>query len=73
MAFKNRAGIIWSVSMFSIGRGTAVDSRVVNLFLIVLSNFVKFYINSLGSVTTPVMAAAAATKGPASSVRESGP
>ena len=32
-----------------------------------------FYINSLGSVTTPVIAAAAATSGPASIVRESGP
>src|SRR5690554_7036360 len=31
VAFKKRAGMIWSVSTFSIGSGTAGDSRVTNL------------------------------------------
>ena len=72
VAFRNRAGIIWSVSMFSIGSGTTVERSVVNFCLMTLA-VSWFYIIVRGSVITPVTAAAAATKGPANSVRASGP
>src|SRR5690606_21839922 len=36
VAFRKRAGIIWSVSIFSIGRGTAVLFSVINFSLLIV-------------------------------------
>src|ERR1700741_4254112 len=45
VAFRKRAGIIWSVSIFSTGKGTNVDVSIVNAFMPQIS-----FVNSLTSV-----------------------
>jgi len=37
VALRNLAGIIWSVSMFSEGKGTQVDSSILNLSIGIVS------------------------------------
>ena len=72
VAFRKRAGIIWSVSTFSSGSGTQVEVSILNFSFI---SVIKCgcYNKSRGSVMTPVTAAAAATSGPARIVRAPGP
>ena len=57
------------VSTFSKGNGTHVLVMMLNFCFIPTD----FYMNSLGSVITPVMAAAAAVNGLANKVRDPGP
>src|SRR5664279_2844692 len=73
VALKNLAGIIWSVSTFSNGNGTHVDSSISNLTFGIIVYFLTSVMNSLGSVILPVMAAAAAVNGLARRVLDPGP
>ena len=66
MVFRNLAGIIWSVSILFTGITTAVEVSVINFSL---EPATALFTNSLGSVMTPLMPAAATASGPARIVR----
>src|SRR5690554_2799026 len=43
VAFRKRAGMIWSVSIFSMGIGTTLDVNVLNFFIVLNYDFFDFF------------------------------